>query len=862
MSSSFELKGQQCYAEIRSCTNISEALQARTGLNDNQIQEQQEASAQLEAKRKQMEERIRQAGTTKQQLQDQLLQLQTEELQLKNEEVQAKTENLEAKSALQKAEGEKAQLNNEISLLTQELHLAKEQNKQIETQISFIRQKVTQSTRTKNELTQGKDTKAAMKSSFSQNLKEEETLIKRLSDENSRLEEDIENTRGSGENLTKTKAELEQKVNALNIQKGELEKGIQRAGESEKTRIPESSVTRCRRRVRGASAAAWVGEVDLVYLECELPSRFFFLIFVDGKCTEGRRKYDRRRRTHAPAPCLYKAAATSSLHSSRRSVRNFRNSRTLSFAPSKDMLGLALLSLCAVGWASAAPHDEDLRTSVVFNQLAIAQLLDNVSNISRVTTQLAQLSRSHTAQTQQLSEGSDVTPEQDESSPGTFIPSDFVEKVKARENKLQELLQMNNQTATVIQQLEEQSLQLQNEVDLRRQEAQQKEDSIGQLEASIRRVKDDTLQLLAKGSDTEAEKASLQAKTQALKDQVAAEKALRPQKQATKSQLDQQVAELESNSKEIRQQMARLDQELEQLEQRKATAEGEKRAQLGRNADLKEAKEDALAAETRIQTGIDQLTGRIRKIRSCTNISEALQARTGLNDNQIQEQQEASAQLEAKRKQMEERIRQAGTTKQQLQDQLLQLQTEELQLKNEEVQAKTENLEAKSALQKAEGEKAQLNNEISLLTQELHLAKEQNKQIETQISSARQKVTQSTRTKNELTQNRDTKAAMKSSLSQNLKEEETLIKRLSDENSRLEEDIERTRGTVANLTRAKAELEEKLNALNIQKEELKKGIQRAGESEKSVQASIARVSQEIQEIESEIEGMATQLGQC
>jgi len=47
------------------------------------------------------------------------------------------------------------------------------------------------------------------------------------------------------------------------------------------------------------------------------------------------------------------------------------------------MLGLALLSLCAVGWASAAPHDEDLRASVVFNQLAIAQLLDNVSNISR-----------------------------------------------------------------------------------------------------------------------------------------------------------------------------------------------------------------------------------------------------------------------------------------------------------------------------------------------------------------------------------------------------------------------------------------------------------------------------------------------
>ncbi|XP_069973817.1 tropomyosin isoform X1 [Penaeus vannamei] len=349
------------------------------------------------------------------------------------------------------------------------------------------------------------------------------------------------------------------------------------------------------------------------------------------------------------------------------------------------MLGLALLSLCAVGWAAAAPHDEDLRTSVVFNQLAIAQLLDNVSNISRgdaaVTTQLAQLSRSHTAQTQQLSEG---------------------------------LVQVTS-----------------------------------------------SLEILS---------------------------------QALTSHMQQ---------------------------------------------------DDVINREFRI----------------CTNISEALQTRTGLNDNQIREHQEASGQLEAKRKQMEERIRQAGTTKQQLQDQLLQLQTEELQLKNEEVQAKTENLEAKSALQKAEGEKAQLNNEISLLTQELHLAKEQNKQIETQISSTRQKFTQSTRTKNELTQGKDTKAAMKSSLSQNLKEEVTLIKRHSDENSRLEEDIERTRGTVANLTRAKPELEEKLNALNIQKEELKKGIQRAGESN-SVQSSIARVGQEIQKIESQITELGREMYNC
>ncbi|XP_047488546.1 vicilin-like seed storage protein At2g18540 isoform X4 [Penaeus chinensis] len=237
-----------------------------------------------------------------------------------------------------------------------------------------------------------------------------------------------------------------------------------------------------------------------------------------------------------------------------------------------------------------------------------------------------------------------------------------------------------------------------------------------------------------------------------------------------------------------------------------------------------------------------------REFRICTNISEALQTRIGLNENQFREQQEANAQLEAKRREAEERIRQARITKQQLQQQLLQLQTDELQLKHEEVQAKTENLEAK----RAQGEKARQNSEISLLKHELLLAKERNRHIETQISSIRQKVTQVTRAKNELTQSKDTKADVKSSLSQNLEEEVTLIERHSDENSRLEEDIGRTRATGENLTKTKSELEQKLNALNVQKGQLQKGMQLAGESEKSVQASIARVGQEIQKIKSEI----------
>jgi len=193
------------------------------------------------------------------------------------------------------------------------------------------------------------------------------------------------------------------------------------------------------------------------------------------------------------------------------------------------------------------------------------------------------------------------------------MPSEFVERMKAQESELQQLLHRINQTAAVIQQLEQQSLQLQNDADLRRHEVQQKEDLIGQLKASIQRVKEENLQLLAKGNDAEGE-ASLQAKVQALEDQLEGEKELHTQKQATKTQLEQQVAHLESNSNVIRQELAQLDEEIKQLQQRRTTTEGEKSAQLEKNANLKEAQEEALAAKTRIQTVIDQLTGRIRSL--------------------------------------------------------------------------------------------------------------------------------------------------------------------------------------------------------------------------------------------------------
>ncbi|XP_037804787.1 golgin subfamily A member 6-like protein 22 [Penaeus monodon] len=247
-----------------------------------------------------------------------------------------------------------------------------------------------------------------------------------------------------------------------------------------------------------------------------------------------------------------------------------------------------------------------------------------------------------------------------------------------------------------------------------------------------------------------------------------------------------------------------------------------------------------------------------QRIRAAQTSRKLWETKGGLSENQIREQQEANTQLEAKRREMEERIRQARITKQQLQEQLLQLQTEELQLKHEEVQAKTENLQAK----RAQGEKARLNSEISLLKHELLLAKERSHHIETQISSIRQKVAQATGTKNELTQSKDTKAATKNSLSQNLEEEVTLITQHSDENGRLQEDIDRTRATSENLTKTKSELEQKLNALNIQKGEFRRGMQLAGESEKLVQASIARVRQEIQKIESNMKSIERDMVYC
>ncbi|XP_069973829.1 fibrinogen- and Ig-binding protein isoform X3 [Penaeus vannamei] len=212
--------------EIRSCTNISEALQTKAILNENQIREQQEVNAQLEAKHKQMEEKIRLAGTTKQQLQEQLLQLQMEELQQKHEEIQAKTKNLEAKSALQKAEGEEGQLNSETGLLEQEFQLAKERDQHIETLVDILSQNVTQVIGTKNTLIDLKNDYAEQVTSLTQNLNNTVDMINDLSHENKQLREKKDQINTAGQSLQETKQHLEQKRTALTTQRAELSASV------------------------------------------------------------------------------------------------------------------------------------------------------------------------------------------------------------------------------------------------------------------------------------------------------------------------------------------------------------------------------------------------------------------------------------------------------------------------------------------------------------------------------------------------------------------------------------------------------------------------------------------------------------
>ncbi|XP_037804943.1 protein Hook homolog 1-like isoform X4 [Penaeus monodon] len=222
--------------EIRSCTNISEVLQARTSLNENQIREQQEANTQLKAKRREMEERIRQARITKQQLQEKLLQLQMEELQLKHEEVQAKTKSLEAKSALQKAVGEEAQLNSEIGLLEQELQFAKERDQHIETLVDILRQNVTQAISAKSTLIQNKNDQADLVTSLSQTLNNTVDMINHLSQENNQLREKKDQIDAACQSLKETKQHLEQKRGALTTQRAKLSTSVEQVTE-EKDRL-------------------------------------------------------------------------------------------------------------------------------------------------------------------------------------------------------------------------------------------------------------------------------------------------------------------------------------------------------------------------------------------------------------------------------------------------------------------------------------------------------------------------------------------------------------------------------------------------------------------------------------------------
>ncbi|XP_042857028.1 myosin-10-like isoform X2 [Penaeus japonicus] len=336
---------------------------------------------------------------------------------------------------------------------------------------------------------------------------------------------------------------------------------------------------------------------------------------------------------------------------------------------------LVLLSGCASGWAAAVPQDEDLQSSIIFNQLAIAQVLDNLKNLSNgdatVTTHLDQLSQNQKTQIQQMNEGlARVTSSVDVLSQaltshlqqddvinrGTFMPSNLVEKIAAQENEMEALIHQNNQTAATIQQLEEQSLQLQNEADLALQEIQQKDDLISRINGRIRRLRDENLQLAAKGNDTEAREVSLRAEIQALKNQVTQAKARYTQQQAIKTQLDEQVAELESDKTELQQQMSQLDEGNEQLRQRKVAAEGEKKALLEKKANLTEAKENEMTANNRIQTEIHQLTERIRVLEAG---NEGLQKQKKNKEDTIVSLRASLDSLDNKKKQARGRLEDA-----------------------------------------------------------------------------------------------------------------------------------------------------------------------------------------------------------
>ncbi|XP_042857029.1 myosin-10-like [Penaeus japonicus] len=342
---------------------------------------------------------------------------------------------------------------------------------------------------------------------------------------------------------------------------------------------------------------------------------------------------------------------------------------SLSLAPASEMLFvLVLLSCCASGWAAAVPQDEDLQSSIIFNQLAIAQVLDNLKNLSNgdatVTTHLEQLSQNQKTQLQQVNEGlarviSSVDLlsqamtshlQHDEGiNLGTFMPSELMEQVVAEENQIQDLIHQNNQTAATIQQLEEQSLQLQNEVDLALQEIQQKDDLISRINGRIRRLRDENLQLAAKGNDTEAREVSLRAEIQALKNQVTQSKARYTQQQAIKTQLDEQVAELESDKNELQQQMSQLDEGNEQLRQRKVAAEGEKKALLEKKANLTEAKEMGLAKISSLQPVVDELKETSTNLES---LIELLSRKKGSAEGELTRLKTSLSTLTAKRNPM------------------------------------------------------------------------------------------------------------------------------------------------------------------------------------------------------------------
>ncbi|XP_037804929.1 myosin-11-like [Penaeus monodon] len=343
------------------------------------------------------------------------------------------------------------------------------------------------------------------------------------------------------------------------------------------------------------------------------------------------------------------------------------------------MLPFALLAICCVtSWTEAVlpsvgQTENDLRATVVFNQLALAEVLESLRNMSHgelaTTSHLDQLARRQDAQLRDLVRGlADINSNVDILSQSLtshlqqdiFLERDsaaaaqLMETLKAQAKALRDLDRENNQTTAAIRQLGIEVAGVQEQTGLYEREILQLQERIRAARRTVEQLGLENRELWTKANSTEGQTDALRSRIEALKDQEdEGNEALARSEE--KTSLEQEVAALENTKSRLQQEVTRLQEENAQETPRLRAAQAQRDELSTQNAKLKASIAQATAERQKYQASQVQVQQSLARLEAETSSLKAKQ-RQADQENANEQKKIPGLEQEKKRLQREHEI--------------------------------------------------------------------------------------------------------------------------------------------------------------------------------------------------------------